>query len=269
MLTCYIAADVGLLYLGRGDFLLLLVRDPRYVTDALPVIVIGLCAAFTVPRDSPDRARRLPRFAWERGLAVVATVGVCVSTLATTYLLTPEVQHIESRAYVKNLVAQVAEHPHASLVALAIPDEVTVSADLDGVLKAVGDERGVEQPSTEMLMVDESGNLRSFGILNQTPLATRPPGDCGWGVTARATTLAELPTAGTVRVARFEYFTAGSVGVNISLGSDTQALSIPSGPGRMWFVLPSGSGELKLWISEQDQVLCVTQAAVGTPWPDQ
>ena len=42
----YVAADLALLLLGRGSYLLLIARDPRYVTDALPVVAIGVCAAF-------------------------------------------------------------------------------------------------------------------------------------------------------------------------------------------------------------------------------
>ncbi len=45
-----LAVDFAVLATGRPDFLGLVARDPRYVTDWLPVMVIGACAAFAVPR---------------------------------------------------------------------------------------------------------------------------------------------------------------------------------------------------------------------------
>ena len=54
----YLAADTALLVAGRGDYLGLVARDPRYITDALPILVIGVCAAFAGPsRGAATRPR--------------------------------------------------------------------------------------------------------------------------------------------------------------------------------------------------------------------
>ena len=46
LLVGYLAADLALLVFGRSDWLGLLLRDPRYVADALPVFAIAGPAAF-------------------------------------------------------------------------------------------------------------------------------------------------------------------------------------------------------------------------------
>ena len=58
----YVAADLALVQLGRTEYLYLVARDPRYVTDALVVVAIGVSAAFSGPRssDRPPAASRGP-----------------------------------------------------------------------------------------------------------------------------------------------------------------------------------------------------------------
>ena len=47
LVLLYVGAEaVALLLAGRTSFLLLVARDPRYVADAVPVVLIGATAAF-------------------------------------------------------------------------------------------------------------------------------------------------------------------------------------------------------------------------------
>jgi hypothetical protein len=72
-----LAADTALLVAGRGDYLGLVARDPRYITDALQIPVIGRCAAFAGPsrgaatRPTSTRSVRRPGTLVDR-LATVA-----------------------------------------------------------------------------------------------------------------------------------------------------------------------------------------------------
>ncbi|MDT0201312.1 alpha-(1-_3)-arabinofuranosyltransferase family protein [Nocardioides sp. AE5] len=267
LIAGFVAADVLLLFLGRADFLFLLVRDPRYVTDALPVVAIGLCAAFVPPGSRRIRWRSSARL-WDPGLALVTTSVLLTSLLVTTHLIAPEVQHRASRSYVSNLAGDLERYPHASLVALRIPVEVTVSTDLAGILRAVGRPGGVAQPSSDLRIVDEEGRIQPIVLLEHEPLLPRPIGDCSWAVSGSPSRIADLSWPRYPRVVHLEYISGTEAVVNVAFGGTVQALHIPSGAGAMWFMLPVSSGPLEAWTSDSTTGVCITQATVGTPWPN-
>ena len=265
----YVAVDIALLQIGRTDFIGLLARDPRYITDALPIIAIGFCAAFTGPRV----ARRAPRW-FPRAVASadspVAAISVLVSScLLTSFLVDGVLQHDYARNYVHDLVANLEQSPNASVISTPVPKEVSVSTDHEGLLRAVGAELEFDQPSTAMTIVDGVGNLHPVTVIGPTLDASGPVADCGWAVDGEAQRLGSLRSSGTdLQVVRLGYLTGQDAILHLSVGGHEQAVSVPVGVGYAMFVVTGRHGPVTAWVTDvASGRICVTDVVAGTPWP--
>jgi hypothetical protein len=265
----YVAVDVTLLQVGRADFIVLLSRDPRYITDALPVIAIGMCAAFTGPRV----ARRAPRWfpqAVSAADSPLGAIAVLVSScLLTTFLIDGVLEHEYSRNYVHDLVAALDENPNASVISSPVPKEVSVSTDHEGLLRAVGHELEFDQPSTDMKVVDGFGALHPVMVTGPTWTATGPVDNCGWLVTGAAQLLGSLPSSATdPQVLNLGYVTGQEATLHVAVGGYEQAVAVPIGVGHATFVVTGWHGAVRAWLTDvATGGICVTDVAAGTPWP--
>jgi hypothetical protein len=269
LIACYVAVDIALLQVGRPDFIGLLARDPRYVTDALPVLAIGFCAAFAGPRV----ARRTPGWfpaAVSSADSPLGAVAVLVSScLLTSFLVDGVLQHDYSRNYVHDLVAALEQDPGASVVSTPVPREVSVSTDHEGLLRAVGEELEFDQPSTDMRIVDGVGNLHPVTVIGATLQATGPVPDCGWRVTGSHQRMGAVRPAGSdPQVVRLGYLTGQEAVLHLSVGGYEQAVALPVGIGYATFVVTGRLGGATAWVTDVEAgSICVTDVAAGTPWP--
>jgi hypothetical protein len=266
--TGYVAADLALLQIGRADFIGLLNRDPRYITDSLPVIAIGVCAAFT----GPVVTRRTPRWFTEATDSVssaVAGIAVLVcSCLLTSFLLAEGLQHRQSRDYVHELVGALDRNPDMPVVVTPLPTNVSISTDLDGLLRAVGRERPLDQAGTDGRMVDALGNLRSITVIDRSLEASGPVEDCGWRVERAGQRLGTLPDRRPSQVVRLTYLTGQQATLHLAVGNYEQAVTVPQGVGQATFVVTGQHGTVRIWVTDvASGGICVTDVVAGAPWP--
>ena len=264
----YVAADIVLLQVGRADFIGLLARDPRYITDALPIIAIGVCAAF----HGPARTRRFP--AWlpgttgSRGSAVPAVAVLTCSCLLSSFLLAEQLQHRFSRDYVHTLVRQLNTKPGVSVLSTPLPTNVSVSTDLGGLLLAVGRPHELDQPGTDVRMLDGLANLRPITVIDHSLEATGPLADCGWRVEEHWVPLGSLPERPGAQVVRLGYLTGQAATVHLEVGDYEQAVAVPSGLGYATFVVTARHGTVRARVTDVAAGgICVTDVVAGAPWP--
>lgn len=268
LVTGYVAVDLTLLQIGRADFIGLLTRDPRYITDALPIIAIGACAAFS----GPTRSRRLPRWfpstAGVRISAVPAIAALTCSCLLSSFLLAEQLQHRYSRNFVHALVRELDANPGAAVLNTPLPTNVSASTDLAGLLRAMGREHQLDQPGTDVRMVDGLANLRRIIVIDPSHEGTGPVPDCGWRVEGRWQALGTVPARPGVQVVRLGYLTGQAATLHLKVGRDEQAVALPSGFGYATFVVTGRSGPVRTRVTDVvSGGICVTDVVAGAPWP--
>ncbi len=270
LVTGYVAVDVALMVLGRGDYLHLIARDPRYVTDALPVVAIGVCAAFSGPLLT--RARHRPSAPVASPLPVALVTGVLVAgCLLSSSLLAPELQHRETREYVAGVLRAVEADPDASVVNSRLPGSVVMasSADVAVLLRAVGSPRRLDEPGTDLRMFDGEGDLRPITLLEPQ---VQPPGpfpDCGWSAGAEEQWIGDVVggAPGPV-VLRLGYLTDRPTALHVAVGGDEQVLTVPPGYAQAFFVVTGLEGPVTARVSGVPEgTVCLSGVMVGTPWP--
>jgi hypothetical protein len=269
----YLAVDLALVQLGRAELLGLISRDPRYVTDALAVMAIGLCAAFSGPvveRRTPRWfATLLPRAATSTSSAMSAASFLVASCLVTSFLLADNLQHEYSRNYVQGVVRVMAENPGVSVLSTPTPMNVALTADLDYVLRAVGEEQPLDQPGTDVRMFDGLANLRKITAVDPVLEATGPVEGCGWQVGGAWQSLGRItaPSPGP-QILRLGVMTGQPATLHVAVGGQKQALTLEPGLAHATFVITGQEGQVQVRVGDvADGGLCVIDAVAGTPWP--
>ncbi len=268
----YLAMSVAVVQLTRAATLDIAARDPRYLTDALPVIAIGLTAAFSGPR----RAMPAAVSRWSRpvgGLvpAVAASVLLVASSLFTTSLVVDELQHRSTRDYVADVLRAMDAEPDASVVSSQPPTYVTAFSafDLDDTLRALGEERVFDRPGTAMTIFDGEGVLRPITLVEPIMTARGPDEGCGWRLPAAEQELGEIPIWFGSQVLRFTYDSPAEVTLHLAVGDDRQDLAVPPGRGQALFVVTGQQGPVTVRASGAPTgELCVDDVVVGTPRPE-
>ena len=276
----YLAADVVLLLVGRGAYLQLVARDPRYVTDALPVIAIGVCAAFAGgrvrraavlpvrpdpvagPRTSAARRRTRAALPW------LVLAAVLASGLVTTLRLAPETQHPQSERYVRGVTSALADAPGAAVLQTPVPSDVAISVNLESLLRAVGREQRLDRPGAEPLVVGPTGRLVEAGLADPDVEERGPVADCGWRLGPDPEWITLLPPPGPgPRLLRLGYL-AGSEGVlHVAVGGLEQAVEYAAGVGERYVVVTEQSGPLQVWVTGASSAFCLGDVTRGAPVP--
>ena len=256
----YLVADTALVLLGRGSYLDLVARDPRYFTDALPVIAIGVCAAFFSPRGS--RSRSGTRW-W---IAAATVVVLTASCLVTTIRLVPLAQHQRSEDFVRAVTGALAGDPGAQVLSSPVPEEVSQQVSLESLLRGLGREQRLDRPGPVPLLVDLFGSLRRADLIDEDLSEAGPTAGCGWRVGVRPVPIVTLADAGDdQRLLRLAYV-AGQPGVLfVSVDGVEQAVEHTSGIGEVYVVVTGQSGPVEARAHEPG--LCVTEVQRGVPWP--
>ena len=267
----YVAVDITLLLLGRGSYLLLVSRDPRYVTDALPVLAIGVCAAFcggAARAPAGLRGTGSRRSADRPMLALLAVAVVAASGLLTTVRLTPAVQHRQSEEYVGNLSSGFEAAPGGSVLTSPVPSDVSISVSLPSLLRAVWLEQMLDRPGTRPQLVAPDGTLIAVDLADVDLDRRGPVPDCGWNVGAAPVPLVFLPAPGPGdRLLRLRYLTGRSGVLHVAVGDVEQAVEYPAGAGEVWFVVSGQTGPVHAWRTGTADGICITDLQRGVPVP--
>ncbi len=271
-----LVADITLLALGRGEYLGLVARDPRYVTDALPMVVIGVCAAFA---PSAARTLRTVRTARTPGTGVrrpLAAVGLVVaSAMITNVLLVPIVQRDAGEHYVAEVLSAVTDHPDATVFTVPVSEQVSASTGVTDLLLAVGASRGLAQPGTSAVILDGRGRPREVALRDRTDTAGE---GCVWALDDEPTELLEgAPDGEADQGLRLRLLVSEPVVLHVRTGSLDQALALRPGLAEAWFAVPArtlADGSVESWVTAwpgaQDRTparQCATEVAMGVPWP--
>lgn len=270
LVAAYLVMDLGLVLLARSDFALLLARDPRYVTDALPVVAIGVVAAVAPPAWDPP-----PRLTWTPQTNVVRVVmTVCAGLVASSWLsvqaVSGQLSHEYSQQYVSRLLHEYDALPGAVMVNASAPPVGVVAQPVSVIFGAAGVPVRVDEPSADLRMANGFGSLVRVSIPNAESRATGPEPGCGWTTTVkpvRVRTTAGPP--GLRRVVQLGYFAGSDSGLLLGLNDEEPRRYVPA---------PRGLGQLALVTDEPVSTvswarpagaakLCVTDVAVGAPWP--
>ena len=265
----YVGVDLALVQLGRSDLLGLIARDPRYVTDALPILAIGFCAAFSGPVVTRRAPVWLLRTAGSTSSALSVVAFLISSCLLSSFLIAGQLQHEYSRNYVNGVVGALAKNPDASVLSTTTPANVALMADLSFLLRAVGHEHEFDQPGTDVRMFDSLATLRPVMVVNTRLEATGPVQDCGWQVGGAWQRLGTLAGPGPgAQVIQLGYVTGQSATLHVSVGGHEQALALQPGLGHAIFVITGQEGRVSARVTDvADGGICLTDAVAGAPWP--
>lgn len=271
----YVGVDVGLMLWGRAGFLTLVARDPRYVFDAMPVVLICVTAAFLVrsPAGATDgRRRRLTPsdVAVTRGgmlLPVAGATLITAGSLLTTSQLAPVVQHQDARDYVEGVMARSEPDPGTSIIDTPVPKNVAGIMDHRGLMLAMGRRVTFNQPSPKMQAFDEDARLVPVDV-EEADLDVRGPSkDCGWVVDGSSRRLTEVPDEVTSRgLLRVGVLSGVSGTLTVEVGENEQSVDVPGGLGYAFFYVPDPAGDISaLFESEDGSGACVTDLRLGPP----
>jgi hypothetical protein len=263
--TAYVAVDVALMLWGRAGFLTLVARDPRYITDAVPVVLVCASAAFLGTRSAA-------RAAWTwRSLVPAGAVAAVVAagSLLTTFQLAPVLEHEYARTYVQGVLARSDPDPGTSVIDTAVPKLVSGNVDHRGLLWAMGRRVTLNQPSTRMLVFDDAARLVPVSIPLPVLVQKGPIADCGWPVDEDPQVIGTVPAGaeeGFVLQAGNLSGVAGTL--TIRVGESEQSLTVGAGLALTYFYLPAPSGDIVAsFDSEDGSGTCVTDLLLGRPGP--
>jgi hypothetical protein len=263
----YLAVDVVLMLWGRSSFLGLVSGDPRYVTDAVPVVVICLCVAWVSGVRDPE----------EPGLAVgyqdlAPTAGIAAmiaaSCLLTSFRIAPHFSYEYSRNYTEGMVARIAQNPGAGIVDTAAPPIIVGNLSNQGVLLALGHRVAFDQPSTDLRIFDGLSELREIELVDVAYEETGPRRSCGWIVSAPDRVIGEPDLADEEqRVVRLGVVTGVEGILDVTSDGRAQSLAVPSGVSLAYFVFRSVDELAVSFSAEDDRGACITDVTIGRPWP--
>jgi hypothetical protein len=242
------------------------------VTDALPIIAIGCCAAFS----GALVTRRVPRLVTRAARSTVAALVVSAvlvgSGVLTGSLIAGGVQHRAAHDFLLAVLRSMDDAPGVSVVSTRPPVYVSVftEPELDDLYRAIGQERPFDRPGTDLRMYVEPGTLAPITLLEPLLQASGPVAGCGWPVAAAEQTLGLLagPSAGP-EVLQVRYATDRPVTLHLAVGSSEQVLALAAGAGTAGFVVTGQRGPVTARVTSTEPApVCLDRVVVGTPWPE-
>lgn len=261
--TGYVAVDIGLMLWGRAGFLELVARDPRYIADAVPVVLLCATAAFVGPPE--ERSSSTP---WS-GLARAGAVAAVLSAagLLTTFQLGPVLHHDYARRYVEGVLARSDPDPGTSIADTQVPPLVSGNVDHRQLLLAMGRDVTLDQPSTRMLAFDADARLVPVTVRDPILQERGPVRDCGWPVQNLPQGIATVPAgAGRGTLLRLGTVSGVSGTLTVRVGDVQQSVDINPGLGFAYFSVTAPEGDVVVSFDSNDHGgTCVTDLLLGSP----
>jgi hypothetical protein len=259
----YVGVDIGLMLWGRAGFLELVARDPRYVTDGVPVVIVCATAAFLGPPSDQRRSATVRSLAPSAGVAALLTV----AGLLTTFQLVPVLRHDYSRTYVEGVLARSDPDPGTSIVDTRVPTLVSGNVDHRDLLLSMGRHTTFNQPSPRMLAFDADARLSEVAIPDPVLQRVGPRRDCGWAVHDLPEGVGSVP-AGAARGSVLRLGTLSGVPgtLTVRVGDVEQTILVAPGLNAAYFYLDRPAGDIVVTFdSENDGGVCVTDVLLGQP----
>jgi hypothetical protein len=286
-----VAADVTPVVLGRVEVLNAgaLALQTRYVSDALPVLVICLGLAFLPLAGQPDIRKRQQVLAGTQAghLAAAGLVGAfAIGSVWSVQDLQHTTSGLQTRLYIDNAQAAVAEAPAGTTVADSpVPTTIMIGAfgtyaDSSRVIgpmensAAAARIRWTSRPDgtiDHLMVFGADGRLRQAAIFGQTSAPPAADPQCHPVVRGRVVARFPVPADPHSQVLRIAYLAgsaAGGADMIIRYGNTAQRLAIE--PGLHSGYLPIRGTAASVTVSSPAiRGLCVgdVQAGIIVPSP--
>ena len=284
LVLVYLLVDAILLFGGRTgpDFGESLGLIPRYASDAVPVLVVGLGlvarAATAEPRHSNASeagvTSRVSRF-----LPAALALGYLGSSAISTAVVAPHSFNKDDRAYVESLRADLRADPSAVLFDGIPPDNVMVSwfgalARVSTVVGSAPEDPVFDLPTYALRLVDTAGRLRDVNLVGTVSDVRTRDRVCVHRVNADGVTrvpLAESSGSGK-QVARVSYYTSASGFLVITTPERDASLPLRTELNVADLVVEGPIEELGMRLDSpadapEDATVCVVDVVVGYPSP--
>lgn len=246
LLLGYLATDLGLLAVTRLDFIgAELARDPRYVTDAIPVAALCLALILMPGRASVASAPALRDAPAGRPILLTSLLlAYLASCLITTGAVARHGSAHSAAGYLDTLRGSLAADPDAQLVDGPVPIKILSSlfaerSGLSTVTTAMGLDRTYGAPAEHLLIADLQGRLRPVDLKDPVRSARGPVRGCGWEARGPDGVVVALPQpAG--GVVRLGYFVGESVRAVVETAGRRHDVVLLEGLHDLYVPLPPG-----------------------------
>lgn len=301
LLAGYLAVDVTLVAVARLPLISALIDpgvgaligfDPRYIADAVPVLVLCLAFAFLRPvtaeptpavaedaeeseESEVDEPVELP--ARRRtpvvlvGLTALVTVALAASATVSMARWSGALTFTQSRDYVATARAALAANPDTVIYDAGVPDEVMVrwfgaEAVASRVIGLLPGPPRFDQPTAEISMLDGHGRpTRVDGVLNAVTNLPAPVPDCGYPVSDGLTVIPLNGFVGGRRLVRLEYYTQFPGQAVLNAGDASFTIDLKAGVHLLQLVTTSTYGRIDIKRSAAVGTACFVRVIVGEP----
>jgi hypothetical protein len=289
LLALYVAGTCVLLGASRVQIVgpYALAREYRYFTDVAMIGALCVAFAFLPVRDAPEvlRARssprvpRLPRITpvvrpvLGTALVLVLAVGSVVSTLGYTQRWHAN----QTRPFLENATADLAERPGTVLVNGIVPDPVQWHvlgpyALASSVLAADGDAHflhdGDSTPAISML--DDQGHVQGAHVVAVTTAVPGTTPNCGWLVADRPVPV-PLQFRGVGPwdwVMRVVWLSAADNTGWVTAGEQRRIpVSLPAGLHEMFVQVSGAVDTVTIELADPTRPVCVANVEIGSAQP--
>ena len=270
LVGAYLALDLGLVLLVRSQFAALLARDPRYVTDALPVVAIGVVAAVAPRVRAPYESR--PGRSTRPVLAVC--LGLCAALVGSSFVsvqaLGSQLSHGYAENYVTRLLRDHRAMPGATVLDASAPPVGVVAQPVSTIFAAAGEAVHLDRPSADLRMANGFGALAPVTTPDPAFAVRGPTPGCGWLVSAdREVVRTRSGPWGPRRVVQLGYYAGKDTAIVVSLSAvgAQHPVIVPAGIGTISLVTRARVRVVAFSRPRGDSPLCVTDLRIGAPWP--
>jgi len=276
-----VLADMVPVLLGRTRYFgAVFGLEPRYVADAIPVLVICVGLAF-LPVIGQQENRRQPQAAGAGQLATAVTAAVLgafvLSSLVSTQAYQSATTSVPARAYIANARAALAHAPAGTVIVdFPVPSPLMTAAlfgQYGMTSQVVGDMargshrvRWTTQPVgtiNHLMALGTDGRLRP--VIWYGALSPNRPGGC-WKARHQEITVQLYAEAVNARTVRIDYVAASAEAVTVTFGAQSLQVNLRPGLNSTYVAVRGSSNAVVISALPRSQ-LCVGNAAAGVVLP--
>lgn len=279
LLSGYLAVLVILLAGGRIDaFGPTIGLEYRYLTDAVPIVVLCLGLAYLPLDGAVDSSRPRVTPLLVQPISPVAALALMVMVTGSGVVSSWQYAHIwqtsnASEQYLRTLSQDARAYGAIDVADTVVPDEVmsSLNAPRNTVrlfAPLVTGAMSFPTTSATLAVVGADGGIRRAAI---QPGVTSQPGprpDCGWLVRATGRTIPlngeAFPWTWWVRIG---YLAASDSSISVTAGDVTIETTINAGLHELFVKVDGSFDEIRLSGLEPGATMCVDRIEVGQPVP--
>ncbi|WP_392426153.1 hypothetical protein [Barrientosiimonas humi] len=263
-----LALDYALLVAFRPDAQTL-GRDSRYIADAVPLVALGVLAAFhhTPVRDASPATVQPTRV--RLGIGLAAVVALVASAMTTTQALGDGLRHTYSRDYVRALTNTITQDPSRPLLDRAAPHPAVFLGRQSALASAVGVRGAWPQTAQDMNMFDAIGRIGPVTIPRPEFTRQGPQSGCGWLVSPGSpVVITDVPPlrAGQERVLQVGYLSQRVHDLVIVVdGGSRQPVPTYDVLGVITTTISSPARKIEVRVDNPGAAVCVASITLGRP----